>query len=312
MTLYKRANLKLWNGRSSGKELYWHEIVEAFNPEKAFKVDNRTIVFLGYQCDEGVRRNQGRPGTKKGPNAIRLQLGGLSNHFKVNTNLLDAGDIIVDDEDMEAGHEMVSQKVKDLLDIGAFPILFGGGHDLAYAHFSGLRRHIGDSSSIGIVNLDAHFDLRKPDSRSTSGTPFYEILSEDTLANYLCLGIQKAANNAELFEAAHQFGVHYLNMYQYQLANWYHITAELSSFIDSVDHIYLTIDLDGFASAYAPGVSAPSPMGFDPHLAYKTIQTVRSSGKLRSADIVELNPKYDIDNSTARLAARMVHALAEG
>ena len=77
------------------------------------------------------------------------------------------------------------------------------------------------------------------------------------------------------------------------------------------DLIYLSIDLDGFASAYAPGVSAPSPMGFQPDVALKVINYLVQSQKLVSTDLVELNPKYDLDNATARLAARLIYEVLE-
>ena len=76
------------------------------------------------------------------------------------------------------------------------------------------------------------------------------------------------------------------------------------------DHIYVTIDLDGFSSAYAPGVSAASPMGFSPYMVLECLKTIIGSGKLISLDIAEMNPKYDIDGQTAKLAASLMHHVA--
>lgn len=75
--------------------------------------------------------------------------------------------------------------------------------------------------------------------------------------------------------------------------------------------MYLTIDLDGFSSAYAPGVSAPSPDGFDPVFIYKVLDFVLKSKKVISCDIAELNPDFDIDENTAFLAARLVDYIAQ-
>jgi formiminoglutamase len=47
-------------------------------------------------------------------------------------------------------------------------------------------------------------------------------------------------------------------------------------------------------------------MGFNPDIVVKTIQWLKQTSKLRSADIVELNPRFDVDQSTARLAARLI------
>ena len=78
-------------------------------------------------------------------------------------------------------------------------------------------------------------------------------------------------------------------------------------FIEDVDYVYATIDLDGFSSAYAPGVSAPSPMGFSPDIVLESLKIIIDSQKLISLDIAEMNPKYDVDGQTAKLAASLVH-----
>ena len=81
---------------------------------------------------------------------------------------------------------------------------------------------------------------------------------------------------------------------------------KLNTFIKEVDYLYITIDLDGFSSAYAPGVSAPSPLGFTPHFAYKVLAFLFKSKKVISLDIAELNPDFDIDENTANLAAKII------
>ena len=62
----------------------------------------------------------------------------------------------------------------------------------------------------------------------------------------------------------------------------------------------------GFSSAYAPGVSAPSPLGFTPNFMYKMLQFLFDTKKVISCDIAELNPTLDTDNLTANLAAKLL------
>jgi formiminoglutamase len=95
-------------------------------------------------------------------------------------------------------------------------------------------------------------------------------------------------------------------MEDFRLQRWEYIEEQISWFLDQVDALYLSVDLDGFSSAFAPGVSAPSPMGFDPEVAFKVFDLLGKSKKLISLDVVELNPTYDQDQATARLAARCV------
>jgi formiminoglutamase len=269
----------------------------------------RKVGILGYAGEEGVIRNQGRLGTIEGPAAIRKMLGSVAYHLPENLPLLDYGDIFTLNQDLEGSHEVISKLTHELLTSQHFPVLLGGGHDLAYAHGHGVQRFVMEKAEkLGIINLDAHFDLRPlVDGKSHSGSPFLQLAEEfpDNF-HYLALGIQRAANPKSLFQTAEKLHARYLVMEDFRLNNWEYIEEQIIWFLDSVDKVYLSIDLDGFASAFAPGVSAPSPMGFNPQIAFKVFELIAKSKKLISLDVVELNPKFDQDNSTARLAARAI------
>ena len=94
--------------------------------------------------------------------------------------------------------------------------------------------------------------------------------------------------------------------------NYEVVTSKLHAFIERNDALYLTIDLDGFSSAYAPGVSAPSALGFSPAFAFKILNYLMQTQKVVAVDIAELNPRYDRDQCTAKLAAQIVAAVVEG
>lgn len=312
MPKYKPLQSNTYSGRVSGQQLYLHEKISCSDiSEVQKKTDTKSIALLGYECDEGVKLNQGRDGASKGPDAIRKQLGKLPNHLENETLLLDLGNIQHTSGNLEATQKLLSDKVSHLLNTNNFPILLGGGHDIAYATYNGIKRYIGNSKSIGIINFDAHFDLRSNKNRANSGTPFYQIAEEcktDALPfHYLCLGIRKDANDAVLFNTAKDLEVKYILRDTFRIQFHNEINAWINAFIKNVDMVYVTIDLDGFSSAYAPGVSAPSPMGFTPDVVLESLKTITATGKLVALDIAEMNPKYDVDHQTARLAASLIH-----
>lgn len=310
MAHYTKPDQNIWKGRFSLDSHYLYQKVEFVDLGKPELIGGeQKIALLGYQCHEGVRRNQGREGAKDAPDVIRAALSTFANHLSDTTTLLDCGNVSCDDQDMEQAHTLISDKVKMLLDQNCFPILFGGGHDLAYAHFRGIKNHLASTSKIGIINLDAHFDLRQVEGRGNSGTPFNQIAGETDAFHYLCLGIQPQANHKGLYATAEQLGVQYLEVDAFQESNWTQVSDLLENFISKVDHIYLTVDMDGFSSAYAPGVSAPSPLGFEPNIVRKTFSLIKASQKMISADIVEFNPIFDLDNHTAKLAAWVAYEL---
>ena len=311
MKLYQLPNPEIWQGRKTGTAQYLHEAVAMLDMNSSPKSQPKGFALLGYACDEGVKRNQGRVGAKDGPLAIKEALGKLPCPLDWSCNLFDAGQLICDDQDMEATQKDLSKSVHSLLSSGYFPLVLGGGHDIAYGHFSGVQDYLGPGTTLGIINLDAHFDLRNNAGGNNSGTPFYQIAQEQQGRklpfHYLCLGIREDANPTELFETAKEFRVSFVKNTRFNMRHTDFLKNKLQEFFSRVDRVYLTIDLDGFSSAYAPGVSAASPFGFDPDIAIWALEEIIRSGKLISMDIAELNPIYDKDGQTAKLAAGLLH-----
>ncbi|SKB40849.1 formimidoylglutamase [Maribacter arcticus] len=312
MSNYKLPRKDNWIGRSSDQQLYLNEKIILSSIKSPFQSNqNKTIALLGYSSDEGVRRNHGRVGSSLGPDAIRKQLGKMPNHLDNNTQLIDFGNLECNDEDLESLQSDLSVAVKFFLDNNAIPIILGGSHDLAYGHYNGLSQYLPEGKTIGIINFDAHFDLRPNINGNTSGTPFYQIATEHEAKNesikYMALGIRKDANTKDLFEFAETHHANYLEQKYFCMTYLEHVELRLMQFIEDVDYLYTTIDLDGFSSAYAPGVSASSPMGFSPDIVLKSLKLILESGKLLGLDVVELNPNYDVDDQTAKLAASLVH-----
>jgi formiminoglutamase len=309
MNLHQNPSPSHWTGRKSSLPEYWHQVIQTL-PNLAFEASSaKKVGLMGYSGEEGVRRNQGRLGTGEGPAAIRKVLGTLAYHLPENLPILDYGDIFTWEGDLEASHKTITQLTYQLLKSNHFPVWLGGGHDLAFAHGSGVLQFAQENGKkLGIVNLDAHFDLRPlVDGKGHSGSPFYQLAkNHQSQFHYLALGIQRAANPKSLFQAAEKLNTKFLVMEDFRLQRWEYIEEQISWFLDQVDALYLSIDMDGFSSAYAPGVSAPSPMGFDPEVAFKVFDLIAKSKKLIGLDVVELNPTYDQDQATARLAARCV------
>ncbi len=90
------------------------------------------------------------------------------------------------------------------------------------------------------------------------------------------------------------------------------VKNRLNEFLSHSDRVYVTIDMDGFSSAFSPGVSAPFPDGFDPEIVRHCLDLILASGKVLGVDVAETNPEYDRDQQTARLAAGLLHYVMRG
>ena len=310
---YQPPQSKHWTGRATDPtrgSQYWYQEIELWDLSKGMDFSSLNpqpeIALIGYVCEEGVRRNLGRPGASQGPTVIRQQLGKVAWHG--SKTIADVGDIVCQGEELETCQEAFSQVITHLIQQGIFPIGLGGGHDIAFAHFRGIWHALNRVSTpaVGIINFDAHLDLRPLTDRPNSGTPFYQILSEYEGVGYCGIGIQLAANTQELFQIAREKGVTYVLQEDCRWGNWGKVKQILEAFTLQFDHLYVTIDLDGFSSAYAPGVSAPSPVGLTPEFVVEALAFLFQTKKVIACDVAEMNPQFDQDHSTARLAARLI------
>lgn len=270
------------------------------------------IGIIGFCCDEGIKRNQGRAGAQQGPQALRQNLCNLSTaNFTNKIQLWDFGDIRCSDQNLESSQRALGDLVNLLISHNIIPLVLGGGHETAWGHYQGMAStHI--ASNLGIVNLDAHFDMRNllPEQKGSSGTPFLQIAldrkNSQLSFDYYCLGIQSLGNTKDLFDAAKQWNVQYILAEEIHSQEKQSYTTSLEKFLNHHENIYLSICLDVFAAAFAPGVSAPQPYGITPSQGVEMLKKIIFSKKVRSIDIVELSPVNDLHQMTAKLGANLI------
>ncbi len=268
---------------------------------------------LGFSSDEGVRRNKGRPGAAEGPAAIRTALANMAAPAGAGP-FTDFGDVIVEAGDLEAGQAMLGERVAAGLEPCERLVVLGGGHETAYGSYLGLRARFPEAR-IGIVNLDAHLDLRAVSAAGpSSGTPFAQIHALDPARfDYLCLGAAEEANTAALFERARDWGVRIVSDHAL-IADPAAADAEIAALIARSDVLYLTIDIDLMPAEEAPGVSAPAARGVPFRTVERLVARILAECAARAtplslADLVELSPPRDIDGRTARRAALLARRL---
>ncbi|VVC76599.1 Formimidoylglutamase [Aquicella siphonis] len=307
----------LWQGRHDLPDdscFYQHMQLLNLLEQEPVKSAEITFALVGFKCDEGVQRDLGRTGAFEGPTAIRQRLGRLPIQ-KPSIHCYDAGNIICTDHDLETSQAALAEVIARLLKKGIRPIVIGGGHEVAWGHFQGIARVISPQERLGIINFDAHFDMHPmhPSHRSSASTTFYQIAraheAEQRHFDYNCIGIQHAGDIRQSFDFAKQFHVKHI------LADDLHqgLQEKCFDFIDRVideNHaIYLSLSLDVFSPAFAPGVSSVQPLGLNPWHIIPMLRQAAASAKMISYDIAEHVPRYDIDHRTAKLAAVLIYEI---
>ena len=309
MNLWHPVAPSLWQGRDDSLEApnalrLFQSIINTgdFAPQSY----RDKIALLGFECDEGVKRNQGRTGAAQGPDILRGALANMASH-RGHERLVEMGNIRAEPEKLEAAQQALHDAVLACQQAGMRTLVFGGGHETAFGHGSAVLNAF-PGERIGIVNLDAHLDLRHA-PHASSGTPFRQLAlhceAQQRGFHYTCIGASRASNTAALWEeAAH---LHATVIEDLDVLNTMGERAllEIYRVIDNYDRIYLTLDLDVLPSWEMPAVSAPAPLGIPLMLLLRIVEPLCHSGKLQAVDLVEFNPIFDREGQGAKVAARL-------
>lgn len=316
--------MECWHGRVDSDSDYdtfrWHQWVEPLDLNECKKIYDGELgfAFIGFCSEQGVKRNKGREGTALAPDFIRRQMSNLPCTFCREVKLYDAGNIICDEITLETGQRLLAAAVEKIRGLGLFPIVLGGGHETTLGTFQGLLSDLktnDETPDLGIINFDAHFDLRPYEKGGSSGTMFLQMADicrkENMDYHYLPLGIQRHSNTVKLFKTAKELGVDYVLAKDFNPGNVANVLEKVDTFLYPCKNTYITICTDVFSSAFAPGVSATQSFGLDPEVVMPVLKHILRTRKVRGFDICEISPRFDQDNTTANLGAVLIFAVVD-
>jgi formiminoglutamase len=261
------------------------------------------VIIIGCPQDEGVRRNQGRPGASQAPSAIRRVL----YRYPVTDShrhlrLLDIGDIIIKDT-LEETHDTLHAVVRQLIRDGKRTVILGGGNDISYPDCSALCAEVRTAL---VFNIDRHLDVRI-DKPPNSGTPYRQLLEGKHINPDLFheTGINSFANAVSYTQYVESMGahIHYLGDLREAGVGKTIRTILMNT---PADGIFFGFDLDVVRAVEAPGVSDPGPMGLTAREVCEIADAAADDPRTRIIEITEVNPKYDRDEITSKLAANII------
>lgn len=315
--ILKPVSVSLKSMRSHDKNDYWLVQEVAFEEKDYF---DATHVLIGCPQHEGVQRNNGRIGAAEAPNKIREQLYKMQVNKDSKVSLFDAGNVITDFFDFTDGtdyqeenqnsdaleeiHNRLTKAVSKFLRDGKKVIVLGGGNDISYADVRALAEV---EKEISAINIDAHLDMRLADEM-TSGTPYRKLIEDRYLSphHFYEFGIRRESNAAFYLESAEELGVHlhYLpELIEHGVVQFFqNVLNEITG-----RPFFLGLDMDSVQAADAPGVSASSPTGLSGREVMQIIHHAKQKENLKLFEITEVNPRYDMDQRTSKLAAQLIH-----
>ncbi|CAN5608826.1 formimidoylglutamase [soil metagenome] len=261
------------------------------------------IVILGCPQDEGVARNKGRLGARLAPDAIRAQFYKLTN-FGISAKIFDIGNTIIQ-ETLEETHDVQRKIVKQILKDRRTLIVLGGGNDISYPDGKAMAEVFGFENWMAI-NIDAHFDVRA-DSPRNSGTPYRQLLEENLVKpkQFYEIAWQRQANSQAYSEYLQNLGVITISLDELQKNGQFEKT--LCQLPTADCRLFWGFDIDAVRASDAPGVSAPSPIGLTAEEFIGLAKFAGEKQQTRIIEFTEVNPNFDIDNRTTKLAAIAMH-----
>jgi len=187
-----------------------------------------------------------------------------------------------------------------LLTDGKFPIALGGEHSLTPPLVSAAAKKFPD---LTVLQIDAHADLREAyqGNRASHASAMRRVVE-------MCPAVQVAIRSLSIEEAEAIPELRTKVYWARDIAratpdSWIpRVVADLS------EHVYLTVDLDGFDPAYMPATGTPEPGGLDWYQVTALIRAVAETRNIVAADVVELLPQAG-DHASDFLAAKLVYKI---
>lgn len=280
---------------------FWQGNLSALQPGRP--------ILIGFPQDEGVRRNQGRPGAAEAPHEIRRALYRLTpadSRASVGVREiapLDLGNVRVS-RDLEASQQALGEVVAAALRAATIPLVLGGGHETAYGHYLGYA----EAGLVpGVINLDAHLDVRPClGDLGHSGSPFRQMIEHSQRplsgSRYVCLGAQPFAVSTDHLRWLHSRGgrVHWAEDLRGRLSEY--VREEIAR-LAAGGPVWLSLDADVVRLAEMPGVSAPNAAGLTGEEVLSCIREAGRNPAVVSFELVEVNPTFDRDGHSVRWAA---------
>jgi agmatinase len=209
--------------------------------------------------------------------------------FSVPGRLVDLGDVHFDGA--SDPWELIERDVGRAMESGDPLICLGGDHAITHPIMRAVR---GRHPRLTILHIDAHPDIYhayQGNPRSHT-SPFARIMEERLADRLIQVGLRTINDHhREQFE---RFGVEVIEAGRCQEK----LRLELTT------PVYVSMDIDALDPAYAPGVSHREPGGLSPRQVIDLLHTVEQP--IVAADIVEYNPRCDISNLTAVVAAKLL------
>lgn len=241
-----------------------------------------------------------KSGSEKAPDAILAELKNTWTNSKGFEPKYDVAEIDIGDEtDIPKIHEKIFKQSK-----GKNAVFLGGDHSITYATF---KAFASSNKDAGLIIFDAHPDVFHQFDFATHGDWLKFLIDEKIVSpeRVFVIGVRNAGKKE--LDYFWEKKIRHVLMHNLQDIE---VTCDsVMEFANKFPSFYLSIDIDVVDPAFAPGTGYPEPCGFTSREMLYFVKRLRLLKNLKAADIVEVNPQFDVNNITSKLAARLLGEL---
>ena len=269
------------------------------------------IAILGVPFDGTASY---RPGQRFGPAALRRASVNLESNSLVTGDeyvegipVADLGDLAVVHGDAHETLARTSRVVSELASEGVMPAVIGGEHLITLGVLEGLHAIYG---RLCLVSFDAHYDLRDDylGLQLSHATYARRAWEKGLLDRIVYVGV-RAWDKEESVFAEEKPVIHMVHAREVYRLGSRTVAGVVRRHLEPCKHVYITVDMDVYDPAFAPGVANPEPGGLNPYQVMEVIHDIVDE-RIVGFDVVELSPDYDCSGATSLLAAKTMQELA--
>ena len=249
------------------------------------------------------------------PAAIRRTLRRFSTYdvetgAEIDLALLDAGDAEVVGVSPADGFAPIVELVRRCTLDRELTLLLGGNNAVTRPAAHGLGPPLG---RVGLITLDAHFDLRETDLGLINGNPVRALL-EDGLpgANICQIGLAPFANTAKMHRDAEAAGIGVWTIADCRKQGVTAILKQALARLDLAEAIMVDFDIDVIDRAQCPGAPGARPGGMPAGMFFEAARFLAAQPKVKLVDLTEFDPSLDVGDITALAAGRWVCEVLAG
>lgn len=272
----------------------------------AASLDDVEVALIGIPMDLAVSN---RAGARLGPRAVRaIERIGPYNHQSdmipsAHCRIGDVGDVPFRSRySLDQSMEDIETYFKAIKSAGVVPVSVGGDHSVTYP----ILRALGADQPLALIHIDAHCDTggTYDGSKFHHGGPFRLAALDGVIDPEKTIQIGIRGSSEIIWEFSYESGMTVVHIEEVMERGIPAIIEQARTLVGDTP-VYLTVDVDGFDPAFAPGTGTPEVGGLTPREGLQFLRGLMGLNFV-GADVVEVAPMYDPTTNTAQLGAQLL------